>query len=354
MLTQVVAGRTYNYSHCVGWGGGSGTGFTFPVAAALGTGGLLYMINRGSESFSGVAWNETGNAARISMVTLGYNPGEEELAGEFSTYGDGEGEFIWGTGIAVDRQQTVYLTDEWLDRVSVFNGDGKFLHQWSVLDESEEGPYGAAGLAIDHDENLYIVGGRSHQVSRYSKDGRLLVRWGSHGDGQGQLNSPWGVAIDQAGNLYVADHLNHRVQKFSPDGSWLAQFGNHNGSRGRLSYPTDVAVDSEGDVYVCDWTDNGFNPGRVQIFDPEGNFITSLTGDAQTLSKWGQEWVDANPDVIKARRLVRTTEPEWRFAMPRGLVFDVAGNRLLVLDTQRCRIQIYDKLKHYDVPQLNL
>jgi DNA-binding beta-propeller fold protein YncE len=354
MLTQVVAGRTYSYSHSVGWGGGSGTGFTFPVAAALGTGGLLYMINRGSESFSGVAWNQTGNAARISMVTPGNGPGDEELAGEFSTYGDGEGEFSWGTGIAVDGQQNVYLTDEWLDRVSVFDRDGKFLHQWNVLDDGEEKPYGASGLVIDVEENLYIVGGRSHQVSRFSKDGRLLARWGSFGDDQDQLNSPWGIALDQTGNLYVADHLNHRVQKFSRDGAWLAHFGNQDGGRGQLSYPTDVAVDSEGDVYVCDWTDNGFNPGRVQIFDPEGKFITSLTGDAQTLSKWGQEWVDVNPDVIKARRLVRTTEPEWRFAMPRGLVFDVAQNRLLVLDTQRCRIQIYDKLKHYDIPQLNL
>jgi len=324
------------------------------VAAALGNDGLFYMINRGSESFSGVAWNHTGNAARISMLTLGSNPGDEELAGEFSTYGDGDGEFIWGAGIAVDGEQNVYLTDEWLDRVSVFDRDGKFLNQWSVLDDSDEGPYGASGLAIDPGENLYVVGGRSHQISRLSKDGRLLARWGSCGDGQEQLNSPWGVALDQAGDLYVADHLNHRVQKFSPDGTWLAQFGNRDGGRGQLSFPTDVAVDSEGDVYVCDWTDNGFNPGRVQIFDPEGKFITSLTGDAQTLSKWGQEWVDANPDVIKARRLVRSTEPEWRFAMPRGLVFDAAGNRLLVLDTQRCRIQIYDKLKHYDVPQLNL
>jgi len=354
MLTQVVAGRTYSYSHCVGWGGGSGTGFTFPVAAALGADGLLYMINRGSESFSGVAWNETGNAARISMVTPGDNPGNEELAGEFSTYGDGDGEFIWGAGIAVDRQQNVYLTDEWLDRVSVFDRDGKFVRQWSVLEDGDEGPYGASGVVVDSDENLYVVGGRSHQVSRYNKDGRLLARWGGFGVSQNQLKSPWGVTIDQMGDLYVADHHNHRVQKFSPDGEWLAQFGNHDDGRGQLSYPTDVAVDPDGDVYVCDWTDNGYNPGRVQIFDPEGKFITSLTGDAQTLSKWGQEWVDANPDVIKARRLVRSTEPEWRFAMPRGLVFDVDQSRLLVLDTQRCRIQIYDKLKHYDVPQLNL
>ena len=354
MLTQVAAGRVYNYSHCVGWGGGSGTGFTFPVAAALGSNGLLYMINRGSESIRGVPWNQTGNAARISMVSLGNGPGEEELAGEFGDYGDGDGEYIWGSGIAVDRQDNVYIADEWLDRVSVFDREGHFLRHWTVLDDSENGPYGAAGLAIDSDDNVYVVGGRSHRISRFTKDGALVARWGRYGDGPEQMDSPWGITIDQAGYLYVADHRNHRVQKFSADGEWVAQFGNHKGDRGKLSYPTSVAVDPAGDVYVCDWTDNGINPGRVKIFDPEGRFITSLTGDAQQLSKWGQEWVDANPDVIKARRLVRTTEPEWRFAMPRAVVFDPATNRLLVVDTQRCRLQIYDKLTDYAAPQLNL
>ena len=61
------------------------------------------------------------------------------------------------------------------------------------------------------------------------------------------------------------------------------------------------------------------------------------------MAKWHQEQVDANIDVIKARRRVSTLEPEWRFAMPTGITFDRAKSRLLVTDTQRGRIQIYSK-----------
>ena len=72
------------------------------------------------------------------------------------------------------------------------------------------------------------------------------------------------------------------------------------------------------------------------------------------MAKWHQEQVDANIDVIKARRRVSTLEPEWRFAMPTGITFDRAKSRLLVTDTQRGRIQIYSKVRGYMEAQFNL
>ena len=110
-----------------------------------------------------------------------------------------------------------------------------------------------------------------------------------------------------------------------------------------------MAVDPDGDVYVCDWAND-----RVQVFAPDGRFLTSLRGDAQELAKWHKEQVDANADVIKARLMVYSMEPEWRFAMPTGLTFDEEKSRLLVADTQRGRLQIYNKLNDYMEPQFNL
>ena len=57
---------------------------------------------------------------------------------------------------------------------------------------------------------------------------------------------------------------------------------------------------------------------------------------------------------MKARRRVYTLEPEWRFAMPTAVEFDADKNRLMVADTQRSRIQIYNKLEEYLEPQFNL
>ena len=120
-----------------------------------------------------------------------------------------------------------------------------------------------------------------------------------------------------------------------------------------MTWPTDVAVDPDGDVYICDWSKNAWDRGRIQIVDADGEFLTSLVGDAQQLSAWAQQAVDANADYIKRRREVHSTEPEWTFAQPIAVEFDTANNRLLVTDTQPSRIQIYSKQFGYIVPQLN-
>ena len=130
MLTETAAGRTYDYSHSVGRGAQSGMGFNQPIAAALGEDDLIYVVNRGSESISNVSWNRIGIGARVSKITAGSTPGDEEFLGEFSRYGDGDGQFIWGSGIAVDRQGNIYVTDEWLNQVTVFDKDEKFLRKW--------------------------------------------------------------------------------------------------------------------------------------------------------------------------------------------------------------------------------
>ena len=54
MLTQMAAGRVYDYSHSVGRGSQSGMGFSQPVAIALGRDNMVYVVNRGTESISNV------------------------------------------------------------------------------------------------------------------------------------------------------------------------------------------------------------------------------------------------------------------------------------------------------------
>ena len=359
MLTQVAAGRTYDYSHSVGRGAQSGMGFSQPVAAALGPGNLVYVVNRGSEGISNVPWNRVGYGARVSQITVGAEWGQEEFLGEFAKYGDGNGEFIWASGIVTDSQGQIYVSDEWLNLVSVYDREGNFLTRWSALAPGEQDggqSHGLASLAIDREDNLYLTDGRSHQVRKFTTDGQFLTGWGEFGDGAGQFNSPWGLTTDREGNVYVADHRNHRVQKFNAEGQWLAQFGSPGAGRGQLHLPTCVAVDPEGDVYVADWSDNGQHPGRVHIFDAQGSFIITLIGDAQELSHWAKLTVDANADYQKRRREVGIPgqESEWRFALPTGLVYDAEKGRLLVVDSQRSRLQIYNKVRGYMVPQLNL
>ena len=353
MLTETVAGRTYDYTHNVGRGSQSGMGFNWPNSLTFAQDGTIYITNRGSESISNVGWNRTGVGQRISKVTIGAEWGDEEFLGEFSRYGNGDGQLIWPAGIASSNNE-VFVTDEWLNRVTVFDKDDKFVRSFDTVQPGDGDTNGASGIAIAADGTIYVADSRSHQVRMFKNDGTFISSFGSKGVSEGQFDGPWGITVDQDGKVYVADFGNHRVQKFSADGKFELQIGRPGNKRGELTNPTDVAVDSDGDIYVCDWSKNDWDRGRVHIFTPEGQFLTALVGDAQQLSQWAQMTVDANADYAKRRREVRSTEPEWTFAQPTAVEWDTANNRLMVADTQRSRVQIYSKKSGYLVPQLNL
>ena len=345
MLTQIVAGRVFDFSRVVGRSAFFDRGFTQPVAVATGEGDLVYVLSRGWEHFTNVPWNRTQNGVRVGMLTVGNEPGDEEWVGDFSKGGDAAGQLIWPAGMDLDSQGNVYVTDEWLNRVSVFDSQGNFQKMWGAEGDRDGEFRGPSGIAIDPEDHLYIVDGRNHRVQKLDKDGKFLSGWGSLGDGDAQLDSPWGITLDRDGFVYVADHKNHRVQKFTPSGDLVASFGSYGSGRGQLNRPSDVAVDPDGDVYVCDWANN-----RVQIFSPEGRFLTSLVGDAQELSKWARLLFDVSPDAVKRRREVPNLESEYRFSYPAGVLFDARKGRLIVADCQRGRLQIYNKLKDYVQP----
>ncbi len=344
MLTQTVAGRVYDYSHAVG-----GLHIPQTVGLAVGEGDSVYTLSRPTDSISGVAWNKTAIACKIAKLSIGTVPGDEEHIQDISRYGDAEGEIIWPAGIALDGDENIYVTDEWLSRVSIFDNEGNFLSMWGEGGEGDGQLNHPSGIVLDGEGNAIVVDSLNHRVQKFTKDGAFLASWGAYGSGDGEFNSPWGIGLDGQDNVYVADHKNHRAQKFSPDGEHLMSFGSYGTGRGQLNRPSDVAVDPDGDVYVCDWANN-----RVQAYGPDGEFFTTFIGEAQVLAKWHQQQVDSNADVMKARRRVSSLEPEWRFAMPTAVEFDDEKSRLMVADTQRGRIQIYNKLKEYMEPQFNL
>ena len=69
---------------------------------------------------------------------------------------------------------------------------------------------------------------------------------------------------------------------------------------------------------------------------------------------WAKMTVATNSDAVRRRREVRDPQVEWRFSLPTGLVFDTVNQRLIVVDTQRMRLQIYNKLKDYTPPSRTL
>ena len=332
MLTTVAAGRVYDYSYCIGMYSQSGQGFWAPQDFVLGKNGRIYVLSRGVEQLG----------QRISKITF-----DHELQGQFGSFGAEDGRFVWPRSIDLDPQGRVFVTDEYLNRISIFDGEGAFRYQWGRSGSREGELNGPSGIAFDSSGGVWVVDSLNHRVQKFDIIGGFQSGFGQQGSGEGDLENPWGICIDREDNIYVADWGNNRVQKFSPDGELLVKFECSSNGVGGLKGPSGVAVDSDGDVYVTDWGNH-----RVQIYAADGQYITALVGDAQQPSPWTQTYIDANPEYIKARRRA-DLEPEWRFRRPVAVNVD-ADDRIIVLESYRHRLQIYNKLKDYEEHSLNL
>ena len=341
-MTTEVQGVTFRYTHTIGRGEEAGPGFKNPVSVARGADDVLYVVSR--------AYDYRADSKRITVCTVG----EEEYIGEIGNGGrlggdlmdSGEnasdGSLVWPTSIALDSDENLYVTDEWLNRVAIFSKDGDWLGSWGVVGEGDGEFSQPSGIHLDADDNVFLVDTGNNRVQKYTKDGKYISSFGSFGTGDGELNMPWGIDLDADGNIYVADWRNDRIQKFDSAGNFLMKFGTTGSGEGELKRPTDVAVDGDGIIYVADWDND-----RVQVFDSNGLFITFILGDA-TLSKWGITKLDANPDMKLQREIAQGLERERFLRGPIGVEVD-DQDRLFIVDSQRNRIQIYRKLPPYFV-----
>ena len=316
-----------------------GRGFINPYDLVVSGDGRIFVLNR-------------CDSARAALVRVGIVNFDEDYLGEFGNgYGAGDGQFMLPVAMALDSQERLYITDEHLHRISVFDLSGNFLHKWGASGRGEGEFNGLAGIAIDANDHVYIVDQHNNRVQKFSTEGQYLDQWGRAGQGPGQFNLPWGVTVDTQGSVYVADWRNDRIQKFSPAGQWLAICGTSGAGDGQFHRPSSVAVDPDGYIYVSDWGNE-----RVQVLGPDGSFQVQLRGQA-TLSKWAQEFISVNPDEKETRAMSNlipdlpphlntphhiSSQTEPYFWGPVSVKLDKEG-RLYVTEANRHRIQVYQK-----------
>jgi DNA-binding beta-propeller fold protein YncE len=339
---ETLTQNQYRYSHTIGFYAQNGRGFNNPVDVALGRDGLLYVLNRaGSDVELRMPYK------RVTMCTL-----DEDYLGEFSSGGTEDGQMMWPTAIAIDAKGNLYISDEALQRISIFDSQGRFLAKWGVKGNAAGMFDRPASMAFDLDQHLLVVDGLNNRIQRYTTDGRFLGQWGQGGHGPGEFNLPWGIAVDRAGDVYVADWRNDRLQKFDAQGKFLASFGASGRGDGQFSRPAGVAVDAEGIIYVADWGNE-----RVQVLSPDGGFLAKLRGESG-VSKWGESYFIANQDERQERQKA-DLEPDLNlspnddlreesasiekfFWGPTAVKIDDQG-RLYVVESCRHRIQVYRK-----------
>ena len=60
--------------------------------------------------------------------------------------------------------------------------DGKFT--WPVT------------ILIDRDRTLWVSDENTHRITNITREGEFISKWGEHGDGEGQFDGPAGMAFD--------------------------------------------------------------------------------------------------------------------------------------------------------------
>ncbi|MGB8930962.1 MAG: SMP-30/gluconolactonase/LRE family protein [Anaeromyxobacteraceae bacterium] len=167
-------------------------------------------------------------------------------------------------GVGVDAEGNVYVSDQPMGEILVFDRDGKFLRRFgkTLLEEP-------ISLAVDRKRQvLYVLNGvtsrkTEHRVEVFSLKGEHVRTMGRRGAENGQFNFASHLAVASDGRLFVADMLNFRVQVFDPEGQFVTSFGQVGaGGPGYFDKVKGVSFDTFGNIYVAD-TLHG-----VQIFNP--------------------------------------------------------------------------------------
>lgn len=120
-----------------------------------------------------------------------------------------------------------YVADRGNDRVVVFNGDFKYVGEYS----------------------------------------------GQNEDGSPLIEKPNGLAIDEQGYLYVSLKNRHQILKLDKDGGLVAQADTGATSIGTYDGPADLALTFSGDVLVPEMSTN-----QILVFDPDLNLKFKISG----------------------------------------------------------------------------
>ena len=151
--------------------------------------------------------------------------------------------------------------------VLVFDKKGKQIRS---ISKSKHGFVGISGVAVDKEDNIYVCDSSKHCVYKFNKRGDLLKRFGTKGRGPKELNFPRGIAV--AGDqVFVCDQNNHRVQVLTTELEPVKQIGSEGTGNEHFNCPEDVAVDNKQMMYVTDCYNH-----RVQVLTMDGRFIRSI------------------------------------------------------------------------------
>jgi peptidylamidoglycolate lyase len=140
----------------------------------------------------------------------------------WGTYGNRPGEFIIPHGIAIDKNNTIYVADRQNNRIQLFDTSGNFIKELKNDVHVEQLP----SISIDKADHLFAIDYDPTKKMDNTANGSTIFEFDpfqnakNHFGAAGSVNRTTSyfhdIAIDSKGNIYVGDITGLKVLKFKP------------------------------------------------------------------------------------------------------------------------------------------
>jgi DNA-binding beta-propeller fold protein YncE len=182
-------------------------------AGQLGLPRAVAVNSHGEVLVSEYAESERVQKFALTKPAPGAMASEAKLLVVWGKPGTAKGDFNRAEGIAVDRQDRVYVADSCNHRIQVFDADGKFLRAYGRAGSGVGELSYPYDICVDADGRQYVCEFGNSRIQVFDANDQPIEIIGGAGGAPGKFANPWAIALDSHGNLYVADAMNHRVQK---------------------------------------------------------------------------------------------------------------------------------------------
>jgi DNA-binding beta-propeller fold protein YncE len=126
--------------------------------------------------------------------------------------GEHPGEFRLPTQVVVSGSE-LFVLDVGNSRIQILDTGGHFLRAVNLAYADSR-----TGLAVDHQHNIYVSDPVLSKVQVFRDDGQTLYTFGTGAVGDGNVSRPTSMWVDGGRSLYIVDSQSNRIGLFQING----------------------------------------------------------------------------------------------------------------------------------------